>query len=211
MGGDGGECADRGTGGHEGYGDGLSMGAGYEDKNVEHKGHPGCLGVRGGAGHLSGRGVGGDGGEDDGGRVGAIGMCCSITNANIEMRRNFEPGSRTRQPGSRTSSVLRRTGSTPPWGRTRSSTPSRRSLTRGGGWGTSSSQNLSNAAFILGANQEKDHHLQRIEAQEQTILVEKAILGQWDGNRCDIGAISVTYQCERAANTSGSQSEDGES
>ena len=149
VGGDGGECADRGMDGHEGYGDGLSMGsAGYEDKNVEHKGHPGCLGVRGGAGHLSG---------------------------------------------------------------TRSSTPSRRSSTRGGGWGTSSSQNLSNAAFILGANQEKDHHLQRIGAQEQTILVEKAILGQWDGNRCKKGAYFVTDQCERAANTSGSQSGEGES
>ena len=78
-------------------------------------------------------------------------------------------------------------------------------------WGTSSSSNLSSAAFILGAKQEQDHHLQGIGAHKQTILVEKAILGQWDGNRCKKGAISVTDQCERAANTSGSQSGEGES
>ena len=66
--------------------------------------------------------------------------------------------------------------------------------------------NLSSAAFILGAKAVQDHHfLGMTGAHKQTILVEKAFLGQSDGKRCEKGTISVADQCERAANGSGNQ------
>ena len=172
----GGEGDDKGTDGSGGDGDGGRVGAvGYDNMNVGHMGHPGCMDAGGGGGHLCDRGVGGDGGEGDGGRVGAIGLMCNVSECNIEMRRSIETG--------RTRLGLNRTGATSPWRRTRSSTPSRRSLTRGGTRGTSS--NLSSAAFILGATEVQDHRfLGMTGAQKQTILVEKAFLGQSDGKRC---------------------------
>ena len=165
-------------------------------KSVRQINEDACMDAGGGGGHLCGRGVGGDGGEGDGGRVGAIGLMCNVSECNIEMRRSFETG--------RTRLGLSRTGATSPWGRTRSSTSSRRSLTRGRTRGTSS--NLSSAAFILGATEVQDHRFQGMTgAHKQTILVEKAFLGQSDGKRCKKGPISVADQCERAAKRSENQ------
>ena len=86
--------------------------------------------------------------------MGAIGLICNVSACNIEMRRSIKTG--------RTRLGLSRTGAISPWGRTRSSTSSRLSLTRGGTRGTSSY--LSSAALILGAMQVQDQG--KIGAQE---------------------------------------------
>ena len=79
------------------------------------------------------------------GRVGAVGLMCAELECNIDMHRSIGTG-RQRSGLSRTTT---RTGSTPPWSRTRRSMPLILSLTLGGTRGTTSY--LSTAASFLGA------------------------------------------------------------
>ena len=131
-------------------------------------------------GHLDDKGAGGGGGEGDGDRVVAVGIMCAQHDCNIDMRRDSFTRTRsieTGRHGPRLSRTTTRTRSPSPWRRTRKATTPRLSLTLGGTRGTSSY--LSSAASLLGARGAQDHHFhQGTGALQQTILVEKAKLGQ---------------------------------
>ena len=137
-------------------------------------------------GHIDDKGAGGGGVDGDGDRVGAVGLMCAQHDCNIDMRRNSFTRTRsikTGRQGPKMSRTTTRTRSPSPWRRTRRATTPRLSLTLGGTRGTSSY--LSNAASLLGARGVQDHHFhQGTGALQQTILVEKAKLGQSDGKRC---------------------------